>query len=86
VNPDFASMQKQMFDFVWGPCTIDEKNRGVWGSESVNIATRATQVTWLLSNTMEFRFENLLVYQEAVVLSNKIFTLTGKWPSQLRLV
>ncbi|HUD19947.1 MAG TPA: four helix bundle protein [Patescibacteria group bacterium] len=33
---------------------------------------------------MEFRFENLLVYQEAVVLSNKIFTLTGKWPSQLR--
>jgi four helix bundle protein len=32
----------------------------------------------------QFRFENLLVYQQAVALSNRVFTITSKWPPQLR--
>lgn len=33
---------------------------------------------------MDFRFENLLVYQRAVALSNSVFTLTSKWPVYVR--
>ena len=29
---------------------------------------------------MKFRFENLLVYQRAVVLSNVVFNITKSWP------
>lgn len=33
---------------------------------------------------MDFRFEELRVYQEAVSLSNQVFTRTAQWPPQLR--
>lgn len=33
---------------------------------------------------MNFRFEELLVYQRAVVFSNNIFTITKVWPTAVR--